>query len=291
VRRASRSIDFQTIAAVAASGVALVVAIVLLRFCGAVSMPAKPPPPRFDERPERVADRLSASSDVYLQAIERDARRAGIATPGDADLVRAFAFREDLTRRVLRPGDPAIEVAGLRLSAVINRAEGSEPLLSLMVESLSDHPVAYRVDTEVSTGNARCVNRTLLPHNGNVIAPHGREVRSECSFKRGTELYVARVESAEVTPIAAYYLSLVPPQAIGASDRAGQGHRPELPAGVAPCSVAMSRSVLSAIEDGRTRWRDLADFYARHSCATYQFPDGYRAFERDGERPLPVVGD
>jgi hypothetical protein len=291
VRRVSRALDVPTALAIAAGGAGLVAAIVFMRFCSAISMPAKPPPPRFDERPEQVAARLNASSDVYLQAVARDARKAGIPTPSEAELTRAFTFQSDTKRRTLRPGDSPIEAAGLRIRAISHRVEGSEPLLSLVIENPSTTPLAYVIDTEVSSGNAPCVNRTLLPHNGNVIAAGGKEVRSECSFKRGMELYLERVETAAITPMAAYYLSLVPPQAIGAGDRVGKGHRPQLPAGVTTCNVAMSQSVMAAIEDGQTHWRDLADFYGRHSCMSYQFPDGYRAFEKDGERALPVVSE
>lgn len=285
------ALGLPTIAGVAAGGVGLVAALVFLRFCGEVTMPPKPPPPRFDDSPEKVADDLRRSNDVYLQAVARDAQKAGLPRPTDADVTRAFTWRSDATRRVLAPGAAPIEVAGLRLSAIKHRHDGSEPLLSLVIENPAAAPVAYLVETAVSSGDAACLSRTLLAHNGNVVAAGGREVRSECEYKRGAELYVVRVESAEVTPLAAYYLSLVPPRALGGAPRVALGHKPALPAGVVTCNVSVSQSVVSALEDGDLRWRDLADFYARHSCATYQFPDGYRAFEADGERPLPVVGD
>lgn len=284
------ALDVRTIAIVGAVGALLVAALVFVRFCGDVSLPPKPPKPTFDEAPEVVAARVGRSAELYRQTIAADAQRAGLPAPTPDEMARAFTWTSDDRRHVLRPGDPPIEVAGLRLSAISHRVEGSEPLLSLVIENPGSRPRAYVIDTRVSAASALCQNRTLLPHNGTVIAAGGREVRSECAFRRGMELDVTRVETAELTPMAAYYLSLVPSQALGADERLG-GHRPALPAGVSPCNVAMSQSVRSRLEDGATRWRDLADFYARHNCASYQFPDDYQAFTTDNEHPLPAVGD
>ena len=284
-------LDIPTVVGVAAGGVGLVAALVFLRFCGDPSMPKKPPRPSFEGEPAEVARELSTSVDLYVQTVARDARTAGVPKPTLADMGRAYTWRTDRTRRVLEPGGAPVEVAGLRLSAISHRVEGSEPLFSLVIENPGASPVAYAVDTEVSSGNALCQNRTYVPHNGNVIDAGGRQVRGECVFKRGIELYVERVESAEIPPLAAFYLSLVPPKALGTEDRVAGGHRPHLPSGVAPCNVSMSQSVRARLEDGSLRWRDLADYYARHNCARYQYVDGYQAFTSDGERDLPAVGD
>jgi hypothetical protein len=286
-----RSLDVPTIAGVAAGGIALVVALVYLRFCGAVSVPPKPAAPHFNDTAAHVVKKLDATTDVYVQGLTRDALRAGITAPTLDDMERALVWTEDASRRTLAPGGAPIETAGLRISAIVTKLAGSEDLLALVVENPGSSAVAYDVETEVSSNNAACVNRTVIPHNGTVIAAGARETRSECSWKRGMELYVTRVESAPLAPMEAYYLSLVSPQALGESDRMAVGHRPSLPSGVQTCAASMSQSVRRAIEDGRTRWRDLADFFARHPCATYEFPDGYRAFEKDGEQSLPVTGN
>lgn len=284
-------LDLPTIAGVAAGGMGLVAALVFLRFCGDLGVPKKPPRPSYDDLPEKVARDMTTSVDVYIQTVERDALTAGVTKPSIAEMGRAYTWRIDRTRRVLGAGEAPVAVAGLRLSAISHRVEGSEQLFSLVIENPGSSAVAYSVDTEVSSGNALCQNRTLLPHNGNVIAAGGRQVRGECVFKRGIELYVERVESADIPPIAAFYLSLVPPQALGAEDRVGGAHRPQLPAGVVACNVSISQSVRMQLEDGAVQWRDLADFYARHNCGRYQYVDGYRAFTSDGEHELPFVGD
>lgn len=284
-------LDVPTIAGVAAGGVGLVAALVFLRFCGDLGVPPKPPRPSYDDLPEKVAREMNASTDVYIQQVDRDALAAGVTTPSLEDMARAYTWRTDTTRRVLTAGGAPVVAAGLKLSAISHRIEGSEQLFSLVIENPGTAAVAYSVDTEVSSGNSLCQNRTLLPHNGNVIPAGGKQVRGECVFKKNLELYVERVESAEIPPLAAYYLSLVPPQALGAEDRVGGGHRPQLPAGVSACNVSISQSVRSGLEDGTLGWRDLADFYARHNCTRYAFVDGYRAFTKDGERDLPATGE
>ncbi len=278
-------------AAVATGGIGLVTALVFLRFCGDVSLPAKPPPPRFDKTAGEVVDNIKASTEGYRQTIERDAARARIAAPSAAELGRKLDFRRDDSRRVLIPGAAPVDVLGIRISAVAHRIDRAEHVLALVIENPGPRPVAYLVDTEVSSGKGSCQGRTLIPYNGMVVAPGAREVRSECAYKRGVELYVGRVETVEVTPLAAYYLGLVPPQAVGVPDRVGRGHRTALPAGVGACAISMAQGVRSAMEDGEIGWRDLVDFYARHPCSEYQFPDGYKAFGADGERELPAVGD
>lgn len=288
--RRGASLDLPAIVAIASGGVGLVAALVFLRFCGDVEdVPPKPARPRIEASPERVTEKLAASRDVYLQTLDDDARRAGLPAPRVEDVSRAFPHRRDDTRRVLRAGDPPIDAAGLRITAVAHQEQGSELLLALRIENPGAHPLAYLIDTEVSSGNAPCQSRTLLAHDGNVVPPGGAVLRSECVHRRGFELYIERVETLEIPPIAAFYLSLVPPQALGVEDRVGRGHRPTLPAGVVGCQVAMSQRVRRAVEDGEIGWRDLADFYARHPCASYQFPESYRAFAEDGELRLPVV--
>ena len=55
------------------------------------------------------------------------------------------------------------------------------------------------------------------------------------------------------------------------------------------CFQVMECDDRTLLDQWMANWRDLVDFYARHRCETYTFPEGYRAFERDGARPLPAI--
>jgi hypothetical protein len=129
----------------------------------------------------------------------------------------------------------------------------------------------------------------ILAHDA-IVVGRGKQVqRTECIYRSGMSLAIERVESVALPPLSSAYVSRLPPAAFGADARMARGHRPDLPAGMAVCSTVASQSVRSDIENGTIAWRDLVDFYARHSCETYQFPEGYKAFEKNGARTLPAV--
>ena len=267
----------------AAAAVGLALAITSLRFCGAVSLPSKPEPP--SESLATSQDVLRAASETegsWLGYIDRDAATAGVAAPSATAMAKKLVYRSDEGHHSLAPGEPALEVAGLRLTAIASRGT-----LSLRVENRTERDVAYHVVTRPSPASA-CTRRDLLPHNAQVIAKGGREERSECEYHDGMSLEIDRIESIELAPLQAYYVSRVPPIALGSEPRLARGHEPELPAGQAICNLTPSQAQRAAIENGAVTWRDLVDFYARHRCDTYRFPTYYRAFMKDGEMPLPA---
>jgi hypothetical protein len=282
-------LDLPTIVVVAAAGLLLVASLTVVRFCGSVDMPKPPPKPSFTRSAEEVSRDLVNDSSLYAQRLVDDAKLAGVSAPTLDEMSKRLGFRDPHTTRTPLALDRPVELAGLRLTASARKVRGDQQLV-LVIENPSTSHVAYRIDTAISGGSAACQNRDTIPFNGTVIAPGGTETRSECRYRKGMELYVERVESAEVLPLQAYYLSLVPPRLLGQDERVSDGHEPTLPAGVAPChKVSLPQAIKTAMSDGRTRWRDLVDFYARHPCtdSRYQFPEGYRAFESDGERSLP----
>ncbi len=283
------SVDLPVKLGVAGGALALVAALVALRFCGVPPLPPKPPRPAAVNNPQAVAKRINAKTEAYMQGVERDALRAGVATPTLADMGRPITYERSVERRVIVPGKPAIEVAGLRISAATQRVDG-ELLLVLVIDNPGPAPRAYLIATEVGGGTSACAGRRQPPYNGMVVAAQGREIRSECAYHSGSELYVSRVESAVLTPLQAFYVSRVGPGAVGVDERVTRGHKPSLPSGIDICNLVMSQSVRSSLEDGSMGWRDLVDFYARHNCDSYQYIQGYQAFEAQDEYALPVVG-
>ena len=275
------------IAVLAGAGV-LVLLMTVLRFCGELRLPAKLPPPHTDVSADQLLATADASPLAWRGYVEKDAAAAGVAVPSPAAMARRLAYRVDEGHRALEPGDPPVEVAGLRLSAQVVKAETGD-VLALVIENPGAVDLGYRVMTRPSTGTQICHSRPLLPYNAMVVAHGSRETRSECRMRRGLYLHVDRVETVEVGSLSAVYVSRVPPVAVGVEPRVAQGHRPLLAKGFATCNVVMSRSLQAELEQGRIGWRDLVDFYARHRCDTYQFPESYRAFTKDGERQLPAV--
>jgi hypothetical protein len=100
-------------------------------------------------------------------------------------------------------------------------------------------------------------------------------------------IIVTKVETIEVSPLSAWYLSQLPPSVVGIEPRLARGHRGVQ--GKDACSAVTPQVVRTGLERGEIGWRDLADFYARHRCQSYQFPSFYRAFKSDDQFPLPAV--
>jgi hypothetical protein len=272
-----------------AGAVAICLGIASLGMCGDVSLPDKPPPPTMSGSAQDVMKSASATHASWRAGIERDAAIAGVAPPGDDAMAKKLLYRVDETPRVIAPGEGAIEAAGLRITASTEPEEGrNRQAMILTIENLTDDDLAYRVVSKPRPGGTACNDRLLLAHNAIVVAKGGKVVRSECVYRAGMSLAIERVESVALLPLQSAYISRLPPTAVGADARLSRGHRPELPSGMTVCTTVASQAVRSDIENGVTTWRDLVDYYSRHSCENYQFPEGYRAFERDGAQALPV---
>ena len=265
-------------------GVVLVAVITYLRFCGALSLPTKPPAPTGPTGTQRqLLTQSTSSPSMYLDFLARDAASAGVRVPTQDEMGRKLAYRVDDARHVLELGKPAIELAGLRL-----HVERSGDTVVLAIQNLVDKDLAYEVTTAPSIGTALCNSARPLPINAMVIAKGTSETRTECVFRDGISIVVTKVETMEVGPLSSYYLSEVPPTLVGIDERIARGHH-----GVEtkePCSAVSSQVVRTGLERGDIGWRDLVDFYARHRCQTYQFPSSYRAFKSDNERPIPAGG-
>ncbi len=269
---------------------ALSLLIASLRMCADVAIPAKPEAPLMQGTSQDVLKTSSATQASWRAGIERDATTLGVPTPTDADMARKFTFRLDEEARVIAPGEGSIEAAGLRLSATAVSEEGTkQKAMMLVIENLTDTDLAYHVVTEPRPGGAACNQRLTVPHDAIVVGRGKTVVRSECTYRAGMSLGIERVETVALSPLSSAYVSRLQPAAVGADARLARGHRPELPATMEVCSTVASQTVRSDIESGATAWRDLVDYYARHSCAMYQFPEGYRAFEKDGARDLPIA--
>jgi hypothetical protein len=265
---------------VIAGAIVLVAVITSLRFCGSMSLPAKPPEPTGATGTSRqLLSKSTASPAVYQQFLESDAAIAGVRAPTVEDMSRKLVYRADEARHPLELGQPPLELAGLRI-----HVERAGDQIVLVVQNAVDGDVAYHVVTNAPDVVA-CRDVRPLPFNAMILHEGGQETRAECVA--GTPLYLTKVETVQIPPLSAYYLSELPTRLVGLDDHTARGHR-----GLQskdPCVASMPQVVQSGIERGDITWRDLVDFYARHRCQTYQFPSSYRALDADGQRPIPAV--
>jgi len=269
---------------VLAGAAALVAVITYVRFCGSVALPPKPPPPSGPSGTQtQLLSQSATSPTVYQGFLASDSSAAGVRAPTLDEMSRKLPYRVDEGRHVLEPGKPPIEIAGLRL-----RLERSSDQIVMVIQNLLDSDIAYEVTSAPSTGASSCNSARPLAFNAMVIGKGASERRTECAWRDGMSIIVTKVETLEVSPLSAWYLSQLPPQVVGIEPRIARGHR-----GVAArdkCSALVSAAVRTGLDRGDLGWRDLVDFYARHRCQTYQFPSYYRAVKSDGERAMPAVG-
>src|SRR5262249_35275817 len=145
-------------------------------------------------------------------------------------------------RHVLEVGQPAIELAGVRLRA-IHITEG----LALEIENATGSDIAYAV-ASMPIPAAGCNTAPVLAFNAMTIRKSARETRVECIWKNGSSLAIARVETLEVLPLSAWYLDHVPPSAVGIEPRIARGHR--TPDDEERCAFALPQAVRSGLERG-----------------------------------------
>ncbi len=269
---------------VLAGAVVLVAVITYLRFCGSVGLPPKPPPPTGPRGTQtQLLSQSTASPTVYSGFLQSDAAAAGVRAPTIAEMSRKLPYRVDEARHVLEPGQPPIEVAGLRL-----HLERTSDQVVMAIENLLDSDVAYEVTSAPSSGPGSCNSMRVLPFNAMVIAKGQSERRTECTWHNAMAIIVTKVETIELSPLSAWYVSQLPPAVVGIEPRIARGHR-----GIEAkekCSAVLSQVVRTGLDRGDIGWRDLIDFYSRHRCQTYSFPSSYRAFRSDNEQSVPAGG-
>ncbi|HEY4058060.1 MAG TPA: hypothetical protein VGM39_15705, partial [Kofleriaceae bacterium] len=263
-------------------GVALVGAMTFLRFCGSVTIPPKPAPAFPTGSQSQLLAKSSKTANVYAEYLAHDASAAGVQAPSIDDMGRKFPYRVDDARHVLEVGQPAIELAGMKLA--LENANGA---LVLAITNTTDGDLAYSIVTAPVPNISECNNARALTQNALVLAKGATERRTECVYRDDMALAITRAESMSVPPLSAWLLGLVPPSSIGLDPRTSRGHQ-----GVKTtetCSANISQAVRAGLEKGQIGWRDLADFYARHRCPTYRFPLSYKAFTSDNQYALPAV--
>lgn len=258
-----------------------------LRFNYEPTLPPRPPRPATTDIAAFRA--LDYDPNIYRARVEQDAAELGVrADP----LTQNFRFDSTEPDRLLQVGGAPLDTPNLTLSLrsarmTIKAGKGTVETdhLILRIENRTGRHLAYRVDAELPLDPRGCVQKADLPLDAIAIAPHETLERTECGRDGVDHLTIARVETMELPPLAYYYVSQLFPAHIGLDARATHGHTP--PKG-SVCGDVPEQAIRRGMEKGQVSWRDVVDFYARHTCAKYIFQVGYRAFTRPDERPLPV---
>ncbi len=251
--------------------------------------PARPQPP---PPPEALMNsELKYAPGVYRALLEQDAKGFGVPAPSLEELGAPNAYFEEVTaRRKLRPAYP-IDTAHLRLSlevakrrAVIEGQAFATEHLVLRIENRTQRYLAYRVETDLPD-RRRCGAKGEIPHNALVLEPGQILERTECLYRGSAAVDVLRAEVMELLPLGAHYVSRLPATPALYEPRVTGGHM-ALKGALCPQTFSW-REIKEGIERKAIGWRDVVDFYARHSCDEYSFFKGYR-YRTDPSLPLPA---
>lgn len=264
---------------VAAVGlVAIVLGTVALHAGGPPPAPERPRPP---PPPEQMMNNvLKFSPTIYRAMVEDDSKRFKVPAPALDEWAQPFAYFQELkARRKLKVKAP-IETPHLRVSLEIQRRRASMEgqsfavdHLILKIENRTQKFLAYRVETLVSDKN-KCTSKGDLPHNALVLEPNQAQSRSECLYRSDENVDVTGIEIIELLPLSAFYVSRLPPNPVLYDARTAAGH---VPMAAPMCAQTFSwREIQEGIDRKELGWRDVIDFYARHSCDEYTFFRGYR---------------
>jgi len=151
------------------------------------------------------------------------------------------------------------------------------------VRNTSTKPIAYFLRV-VSGERGHCKVRGARLHNTMALLPGESAEVVVCAGSGAVKVEDLRV--LEITPIGYVYVSKVPPSAVGHDPISATSHFPSKK--VPMCSMVPGTRISNLLKLGKTRWRDVMDFYARHSCERFQFFAGYTMATEPLKR-LPVL--
>jgi hypothetical protein len=271
-------------------------AVVLVGIGMAALYAGGPPPtpdrPRPSPPPEAAMNtQLRFSPVVYRGQLEQDARGFGVPPPTLEEFQAPFLYVEEIREPQKLELKSPVETPHLRLSLDVEKNRASLDgqnfhfdHLVLRIENKTSHYLAYRIQTDLPN-RKKCNSKGEIPHNAIVIEPKQTLRRTECLYRQNTTIEVTRVEIIELPALAAVYASRLPAIAVLYDQRSAAGHVP-LRGTLCPQTFSW-REVRDGIDNKRIGWRDVIDYYARHSCEEYAFFGAYR-FRTDPSAPLPA---
>jgi len=258
---------------------------------GGMSPPPPPSPPQPPPPIEQTTGELKYSPTIYQALVEQDAKKWNLTVPTMEELSQPIPYFDEIRGdRVMKPGKP-IETRHLKIELVIDKRQATvdgqsfrTDHLVLKITNKTDKFLAYRVATTIPK-IANCTTKGDIPHNAIVLSPNRMIERSECLHRDDVNITLGAVEVMELGALSATYVSRLPPTLVLYDARTAAAH---VPLAQPMCRQTVNwQEIRAGVENNQFDWKDLIDFYARHSCDEYTFFKGYRLREK-AEDPLPA---
>lgn len=238
---------------------------------------------------ERRVERANDPA-LFAANVEEDAAGFGVETTL-LELAEAQPFKAEVDSEavVLAPGKSWTSrhfVAKASVEKVRFQQHGamvSAKHSVLRLTNRSKTPVAYFASVR-SHDRGTCEVRGARMHNSMALMPGETAEIVVCAG--GGKIRIDQLLVLEITDLGHRYFSQVAPLAVGHDGISSSAHSPVNR--VEMCRDIDTRGLAGLIEDGLTRWVDVADFYSRHNCHRFQMPRKYRHTGEKVEK-LPAV--
>ncbi len=241
--------------------------------------------------PGADADGQGFAARAFDEGVIADAAAFGVSDPDVVASVHAAqAHAVELEEPVVLSPGRTWSSAHLEVEAVLDKvkyqklgATVSARHLIAVVRNKSKVPVAYQVWVG-SKARGRCEVHGARQHNAMALMPGEAAEIVVCAG--GGKLQLDRVEVLEISAVGHRYLSRVPPRAVGVDSLSAHAHMP--PPGIDVCETVDSAGIARAMRNGVIQWVDVVDFYSRHSCDRFRYPEAYR-YQVGAREQLPLT--
>jgi hypothetical protein len=242
----------------------------------------------IDEEPEvgTLAEAARYDPTRFAERIADDAAGFGIDEVSIAQLAEPQPAVVAIDEPVILARGKTWTGAGVEIVASVEKVKYQEHGATvsakhsvLTITNRRDTPIAYHLDA-VSAGAEKCEVRGARMLNAMALMPGESAEMVVCAGTSRTKL--RHLDVMPVTPLGYHYVSQLPPVLAGYDAIVDRAHRPAK--NVERCRVDV-RGIAGWIEDGKTSWADVIDFFSRHNCHRFAF---FLEYKRS-DAPLPAL--
>jgi uncharacterized membrane protein YhaH (DUF805 family) len=252
--------------------------------------------PKWDEpipRPQRPPPKPAITPEAFATAAIADAKAFGIKNFDPQEL-----HAPQPTKRYVRElqrleagnsqrfGPLELKVVHESIAYQRGATKVRSPHLILEVKNRSRHPLAYMLNAR-SEGRGLCPTRGSLKANALALAPNEVARLTICAGEGRVEL--SDLRAMEITRLGYHYISLLPAEALGIDAIGARAHLAEK-GSTQRCATVPTSYLAASIKRGALLWEDVVDYYSRHSCERFKFPDGYHLSDTEiAKLPIETV--
>lgn len=149
--------------------------------------------------------------------------------------------------------------------------ESNSPHTLIQLTNVGQVALAYRLLARSKDGGD-CKARAVTQYDALVLDPGETARVSICSGTHEVEVVDLRMMELDER-IQVRWVRQIPPAAFGLDEIAIRSHKSAKT--VPSCGHVPSQATAKQLMDGAAQWEDVVDFYSRHDCNIYRWPNSY----------------